>query len=228
MARRRINREALIEAALDRGIDLGDLGWLWPWEEEAPAEPAGGYPNVPYENGYDPEDPDKPVDLPYDEDGGPTDGGDEPGELDPSAVFPSGSGWPGAPPIRNASWNLETDPASYKVSYGDTISGLAATYLGDHMRWREIWDLQPSSYRQSRSADQIGTGDWLFMPADAVATLYAANGWIYGGTGQAAPPPPGGYKATGGGQPVGRRKWLVPALVAVGIAGVIGVAAVLS
>lgn len=48
------------------------------------------------------------------------------------------SGWPSAPPHRAAAW----DGAEYMIHSGDTISGLAARYLGDPARWREIWSMQ--------------------------------------------------------------------------------------
>ena len=65
------------------------------------------------------------------------------------------------------------------------------------------------------------------MPADAVATLYAANGWTYGGKGNAAPPPAGGYQSVGGGTPIGKKN-LTPYLIGGGILAAIGLAWALS
>lgn len=48
------------------------------------------------------------------------------------------SGWPSAPPHRPAAW----DGAEYMIHSGDTLSGLAARYLGDPARFLEIWRLQ--------------------------------------------------------------------------------------
>ena len=87
-----------------------------------------------------------------------------------------GSGWPGAVPIRPSNWNMDTDPDSYQIAWGDTFAGLSATYLGTPLRWREIWNQQPDTYRYSRSPDRIMPGEWIFMPPDASATLRAALG----------------------------------------------------
>lgn len=45
---------------------------------------------------------------------------------------------PGAVPVREANWDLEA--CTYRIASGDTFVGLAATYLGDGGRWREIWE----------------------------------------------------------------------------------------
>lgn len=113
----------------------------------------------------------------------------------------AGSGWPGAVPIRPANWNMDTDPDSYKIAWGDTYAGLAATYLGTPQRWREIWDQQPDMYRASRSADRIMPGEWIFMPPDASATLRAALGEPPETGDRPAPAPPGGYPAPVGPPP---------------------------
>lgn len=109
-----------------------------------------------------------------------------------------GSGWPGAVPMRPGNWNMDTDPDSYKIAWGDTLAGLSATYLGTPLRWREIWDQQPDSYRYSHTADQLMPGQWIFMPPDASATLRAALGEQPLPGDKPAPPPPGGYPQPAG------------------------------
>ncbi len=78
---------------------------------------------------------------------------------------------PAPVPMRPDNWDLDSKPARYKLAWGDTLVGLAGTYLHDGSRWREIWDMQPASYHQTRTPDKIFVGDWLNMPAEAVKTL---------------------------------------------------------
>jgi len=113
----------------------------------------------------------------------------EKNEIAEGATVP-GFTWPAAVPIRPANWNL--DRQDYQLAPGDTLSGLAATYLGTPQRWREIWDVQPQSFRWSRKPDQLYAGEWILMPDDAVATLLAALG-VEPKKGTPAKPPPGGY-----------------------------------
>lgn len=126
-------------------------------------------------------------DIPSDQQGWVQTQGEIPAEETP------GSGWPAAVPIRPANWDVTTDPDSYMVAWGDTLAGLAATYLGTPMRWREIWDQQPDAYRFSHSPDDLMPGQWLFMPPDASATLRAALGQPPEPGDRPAPAPPGGY-----------------------------------
>ena len=74
---------------------------------------------------------------------------------------------PGAVPVRPENWKLDT--STYVLSWGDTLTGLAVTYLGNGGRWREIWDAQPGSFRESNKPDKLGVGQALLMPAEAVA-----------------------------------------------------------
>lgn len=80
---------------------------------------------------------------------------------------PTGLGWPAAVPVRPSHWDLSVDPATYMVATGDTIAGLAATYLGSATRWLEIWQMQPPEERWNRSADEIVPGERLRMPEEA-------------------------------------------------------------
>lgn len=142
-----------------------------------------------------------------------------------------GSGWPQAVPMRPANWNMDTDPDSYKVALGDTYAGLAATYLGTPIRWREIWNEQPDEYRYSHSPDVLFPGEWLFMPQDASATLRAALGEPPEPGDKPAPPPPGGYPAPVGPAPAPgavtetkKKNWL-PWVIGGGIAAAVAVVA---
>ncbi len=82
-------------------------------------------------------------------------------------VPPAISGWPAAVAVRPGNWDMTTEPALYKIAYGDTLSGLSTTYLGDPARFKEIWDMQPDSYRYSHTMDDIFPGEWLRMPDEA-------------------------------------------------------------
>lgn len=114
----------------------------------------------------------------------------------PGGSLPPGFGWPAAVAIRPGRWDLES--SSYKVAVGDTIAGLAATYLGSPQRLMEIWMIQTPERRARSSADVIYPEEWLYMPPDAEATLRAAVGLPPGESGgTAAPPPPGGYATIG-------------------------------
>lgn len=72
---------------------------------------------------------------------------------------------PGAVPVRPENWDLEAEPyALYTLAWGDTYVGLAATYLGDGARWREIWDLNRTI---TPDPDKIGVGQTINMPEEA-------------------------------------------------------------
>ena len=59
------------------------------------------------------------------------------------------------------------------IAAGDTLSGLAATYLGSPARWKEIWNLMPAQFRFSHSPDVITPGDVFNMPDEARDNLKA-------------------------------------------------------
>ena len=88
------------------------------------------------------------------------------------------SGWPAAVTVRPDNWNMKLQPATYRIAVGDTLAGLAATYLGSPARWKEIWDLQPGQFRVSNSPDKIFPGQVFLMPDEARDNLKA---WIAAG-----------------------------------------------
>jgi LysM repeat protein len=98
-------------------------------------------------------------------------------------VVPAGtmtpSGWPAAVPVVATAWDTSRTPARYTVQGGDTLSGLAATYLGDPARWRDIWNEQPQQYRWTHSPDVLAQGQVLNMPAEALANFLK---WKRGGS----------------------------------------------
>jgi hypothetical protein len=157
-----------------------------------------------YENG-------EPVDYPKNPnldpipDGGlilnqwPQEGGDE--VLTQLPDIPEGtdlpaSGWPAAVAIRPGNWAVEN--RDYKLAWGDTLSGLAATYLGSPQRWKDIWNEQSDPFRLNNNPDALHAGTWIRMPVDAVTTLYCAYGRTPPGGAACPVAPPGGYKMTGG------------------------------
>ncbi len=88
------------------------------------------------------------------------------------------SGWPAAVTVRPDNWNMTLQPATYTIASGDTLSGLAATYLGSPARWREIWDMQPAARRLGQSPDVIAPGEVFLMPDEARDNLKA---WLAAG-----------------------------------------------
>ncbi len=55
--------------------------------------------------------------------------------------LPPGFVAPGGVEVRPENWDLDAKPfATYAIAMGDTLVGLAATYLGDGARWTEIYD----------------------------------------------------------------------------------------
>lgn len=78
-------------------------------------------------------------------------------------------GWvaPGAVPVYVDAWDTTDDPALYTIQGGDTLVGLAATYLGDGARWKEIWNYQTADTRSRNSPDRITTTRVLQMPPEA-------------------------------------------------------------
>jgi hypothetical protein len=83
------------------------------------------------------------------------------------------SGWPAAVTVRPDNWNMDLQPATYTIAAGDTLSGLAATYLGSPARVMEIWNLQPQQFRFTHSMDEIFPGDVFLMPDEARDNLKA-------------------------------------------------------
>jgi cytochrome P450 len=59
----------------------------------------------------------------------------------------------------------------YELAFGDTLSGLAGTYLGGAHRWKEIWDVQPDQFRWTRDPDKLMAGEVLNMPDEAKDNL---------------------------------------------------------
>lgn len=92
------------------------------------------------------------------------------------------SGWPPPATLSAVAW-LPT--GQYKLQAGDTLSGLARTYLGDFARWREIWSIQSAAFKASprrveeakrkgqTPVDVIFVGEILEMPAEAIAEARA-------------------------------------------------------
>ncbi|HTN84233.1 MAG TPA: LysM domain-containing protein, partial [Sorangium sp.] len=73
------------------------------------------------------------------------------------------------PPIDAGLWIA---PNVYVVQSGDTLVRIAARYLGDGARWREIWTLNQERYA-GRSPDVIFPGDTLVLPPEAVPAWVA-------------------------------------------------------
>jgi len=96
----------------------------------------------------------------------------EPGQLEPFTG-------PGAVPFRPERWNAYSQDGGgyqYQVASGDTVSGLAATYLGSGSRWNEIWAMQSPERKAAGSADAIWVDEWLEMPLEAGDNAKAWNG----------------------------------------------------
>jgi hypothetical protein len=100
-------------------------------------------------------------------------GGLEEGTPSPTPA-PSPGLTPGAVPFRAGNWNF--DRCEYTLAEGDTMWGVATTYLGRGNRWLEIWQLQsfrwtkavdPSAYAKNPSLTPIKEGDVFVMPKEA-------------------------------------------------------------
>lgn len=174
------SRELLLSSG---HADLGQWGQepLLPeeWGDELePVEPDPVPPHTepwwPDEGDVEPEGPWWPDPLPEE----PAPEGPEPGWVSPGPV-----------PMRPERWRLDRDPAEYRLASGDTLAGLAGTYLGSGARWREIWDMQLPSYKDDHTPDLIYAEEWIRMPAEAAKTLKQQTGkgddspwpWIIGG-----------------------------------------------
>jgi hypothetical protein len=161
----------IVERSLFEGIDP-QMGVATPWLEENGAGPLEGGQEILNEI--------VPLDL------GP--------DIPEGANLPA-SGWPAAVAVRPGNWNVQA--RDYKLAWGDTLSGLAATYLGTPQRWSEIWAEQSDQFRLNNNPDKLHAGTWLRMPVGAVDTLYCAYGRNPPSGKACAGAPPGGYKTTG-------------------------------
>jgi len=74
---------------------------------------------------------------------------------------------------------------TYTVQRGDTLSSIAAKFLGNPSRWREIWNLNS----QIANPDKIEVGDVLTLPAQAVAVSSDPNKTLPGPRQTALPAP---------------------------------------
>lgn len=78
----------------------------------------------------------------------------------------NGDGYPaGVTPTAKA-W---TEDQRYRLQSGDTLSGIARTFLLDPARWREIWAVQETSVKTGKSPDNLPAGFVLEMPEEAKA-----------------------------------------------------------
>lgn len=116
-----------------------------------------------FQEGYDPDEDDVVDPVPWAED-------DPRPDPPPGPAPPAIPGWPPpAAPVARA-WIVRSDGSiRYMLQNGDTLSGLAQTYLGAYTRWKEIWAENPELSAQGRSADQLFVGETLKMPPDAIA-----------------------------------------------------------
>lgn len=73
---------------------------------------------------------------------------------------------PGPVPVRGNNWDF--DRGSYVLEYGDTLAGLAATYLGNAARWGEIWAEQPGEKRLNGNPNKLIAGESIRMPQQAI------------------------------------------------------------
>ncbi len=90
-------------------------------------------------------------------------------DFTPSPVTPStpSSSSSAAAAPSKAAW--ARGDGSYILQPGNTLSGLAATYLSAAARWPEIWNVQTDSYRAAHTPDKIIAGEVIAMPAEAQA-----------------------------------------------------------
>lgn len=112
-------------------------------------------------------------------------------ETGPVAMSIPEPGPGGSLTVKGAGWSR--GDGSYIVQRGDTLSGLARLYLGDAGRFREIWNLQNTTYRSQRTPDNIVVGDLLVMPNEAVLRAKAMGVFVPkvpGSSPRAAPPAP--------------------------------------
>lgn len=89
-----------------------------------------------------------------------------PPHLGPPAHKPRYGGWPAPAVPRKRAWSGATGHVHYILQSGDTLSGLAKTYLDSYPRWREIWTLNEGHAGWHPSS--IPVGSHLAMPPDAI------------------------------------------------------------
>lgn len=78
-------------------------------------------------------------------------------------------GWPAARPVVSASWIEQPDGSwKYMLIEGDTLAGLATTYLGAPQRWKEIWQANPNLIAAGRKPDGLYAGELIRMPEEAI------------------------------------------------------------
>ena len=75
-------------------------------------------------------------------------------------------GWPAPAVARASQWSTATGHVYYVLHSGDTLSGLAKTYLGSYPRWTEIRDL--NFPHAGWTPDSVPVGGHLTMPPDAI------------------------------------------------------------
>lgn len=85
---------------------------------------------------------------------------------EPEAGATSAGGSPGAVAAVKGAWLPD---GRYVLQPGDTLFGLALTYLGSGNRWREIWAVQSDAYRSNHSPDRIFVGEVIVMTPEAQA-----------------------------------------------------------
>jgi hypothetical protein len=91
-------------------------------------------------------------------------------------ITPGGTGGgstPGGVGVSAGAWSFTTTPATYTLQPGDTLYGLAITYLGNGARVMEIWNAQDASYKSSHTPAKVNAGDVLKMPKEASDTAAA-------------------------------------------------------
>jgi len=145
------------EMALELEAEGVELGGLWDNFENWWGGDDGG-------EGYG------PVDLDYDDDE-PAEDLPVAGPPGPFGDTPPGFVAPGAVPPRPEKWDLDHQPfAHLTLTYGDTLVGLAKTYLGAGGRWTEIWNTG-GNRSKIPDPDVIMTTGPLDMPEEARANM---------------------------------------------------------
>lgn len=85
----------------------------------------------------------------------------------PAAPKSTSGGQPApAKPVKEG-WAL--GDGRYILQSGNTLWGLARTYLLAGTRYKEIWAVQSPEYKAKNTPDKIKAGDVIAMPAEAIA-----------------------------------------------------------
>lgn len=98
-------------------------------------------------------------------------GSQYPGSSDSGSSGSGGGGiaWPAARPVFSASWKQQPDGSwKYMLVEGDTLAGLATTYLGAPQRWKEIWNVNTALIAAGRKPDGLYAGELIRMPDEAI------------------------------------------------------------